>query len=70
MRNRRLITGILVFLFGVILLMLFLDEADERGISFILLAGGEPMLRRDIIEAAGKRQKKCFPSGRTFPRPG
>ena len=29
------------------------DEADELGISFILLAGGEPMLRRDIIEAAG-----------------
>ena len=27
------------------------DEADELGISFILLAGGEPMLRRDIIEA-------------------
>lgn len=24
------------------------DEADELGISFILLAGGEPMLRRDI----------------------
>ncbi len=31
------------------------DEADELGISFILLAGGEPMLRRDIIEAAGKK---------------
>ena len=29
------------------------DEADELGVSFILLAGGEPMLRRDIIEAAG-----------------
>lgn len=28
------------------------DEADELGISFILLAGEEPMLRRDIIEAA------------------
>ena len=26
-------------------------EADEIGVSFILLAGGEPMLRRDIIEA-------------------
>ena len=24
------------------------DEADELGISFILLAGGEPLLRRDV----------------------
>jgi MoaA/NifB/PqqE/SkfB family radical SAM enzyme len=37
------------------------DEADEMGISFILLAGGEPMLRRDIIEAAGKKQNILFP---------
>ncbi len=37
------------------------SEADELGISFILLAGGEPMLRRDIIEAAGKRQNILFP---------
>ena len=37
------------------------DEADELGISFILLAGGEPMLRRDVIEAAGKRQNILFP---------
>ena len=36
------------------------SEADELGISFILLAGGEPMLRRDIIEAAGKRSKRYF----------
>ena len=36
-------------------------EADELGISFILLAGGEPMLRRDIIEAAGKRPSILFP---------
>ena len=36
-------------------------EADEIGISFILLAGGEPMLRRDIIEAAGKMQNIIFP---------
>ena len=36
-------------------------QADELGISFILLAGGEPMLRRDIIEAAGKRQNILFP---------
>ena len=37
------------------------DEADEMGISFILLAGGEPMLRRDIIEAAGQKQNILFP---------
>lgn len=37
------------------------DEADEFGISFILLAGGEPMLRRDVIEAAGKKQNILFP---------
>lgn len=36
-------------------------EADDLGISFILLAGGEPMLRRDIIEAAGKMQNILFP---------
>ena len=36
-------------------------EADDLGISFILLAGGEPMLRQDIIEAAGKRQNILFP---------
>ena len=37
------------------------SEADDMGISFILLAGGEPLLRRDIIEAAGKRQNILFP---------
>ncbi len=37
------------------------DEADALGISFILLAGGEPMLRRDIIEAAGKKRDIIFP---------
>lgn len=37
------------------------DEAQELGISFILLAGGEPMLRRGVIEAAGKRQNILFP---------
>ena len=36
-------------------------EADEIGVSFILLAGGEPMLRRDIIEAAGKMPNILFP---------
>lgn len=37
------------------------EEADELGISFILLAGGEPMLRRDIITAAGKMKNILFP---------
>ncbi|MCR4896570.1 MAG: radical SAM protein [Lachnospiraceae bacterium] len=37
------------------------SEADDLGVSFILLAGGEPMLRRDIIEAAGQRQNILFP---------
>lgn len=37
------------------------DEADELGISFILLAGGEPMIRRDIIEAAGEKSNILFP---------
>ena len=37
------------------------DEADELGISFILLAGGEPMLSRDVIEAASKRRNILFP---------
>lgn len=37
------------------------DEADDMGISFILLAGGEPMLRRDIIEAAGQKPGILFP---------
>lgn len=37
------------------------DEAEELGISFILLAGGEPLIRRDVIEAAGKRKNILFP---------
>lgn len=36
-------------------------EAKTLGISFILLAGGEPLLRRDIIEAAGKHKEILFP---------
>ncbi len=36
-------------------------EADELGISFILLAGGEPMLRRDVISAAGEFESIIFP---------
>ena len=41
--------------------MRIFDEADALGISFILLAGGEPMLRRDVIEAAGKKPNILFP---------
>ncbi len=37
------------------------QEADEIGVSFILLAGGEPLLRRDIIEMAGRMQNIIFP---------
>lgn len=37
------------------------EEADSLGISFILLAGGEPMIRRDVIEAAGNKPNILFP---------
>ena len=37
------------------------NEANELGISFILLAGGEPMLRHDVIEAAGNIPDILFP---------
>ena len=36
-------------------------EAFDMGISFILLAGGEPLLRRDVIKAAGKTPDILFP---------
>ncbi|MCR5292463.1 MAG: radical SAM protein [Eubacterium sp.] len=37
------------------------DEAEELGVSFILVAGGEPMLRRGVIEAASKKKNILFP---------
>ncbi|MGN0592231.1 MAG: radical SAM protein [Ruminococcus sp.] len=37
------------------------EQADELGISFILLAGGEPLMRDDVIEKAGSRQNILFP---------
>lgn len=37
------------------------EEARSMGISFILLAGGEPLLRRDIIEAAADIPEILFP---------
>jgi MoaA/NifB/PqqE/SkfB family radical SAM enzyme len=37
------------------------QEAKEMGIGFILLAGGEPLVRKDIIKAAGKNRSIIFP---------
>ncbi len=37
------------------------EEARDLGISFILVAGGEPLLRRDIITAAGSIPEIMFP---------
>lgn len=37
------------------------QEAEEMGVCFILLAGGEPMLRFDVLEAAGKYPGIIFP---------
>lgn len=37
------------------------EQAEDMGISFILLAGGEPMIRRDVIEMAGNRKNILFP---------
>ncbi len=36
-------------------------EASDIGVSFILLAGGEPLLRRDVMEAAGSHKDILFP---------
>ena len=36
-------------------------EAGELGVSMILLAGGEPLLRRDIIEEASEHSDILFP---------
>lgn len=36
-------------------------EATELGISFILLAGGEPLVRRDVIEKAAEFPEILFP---------
>ena len=37
------------------------QEAEKLGVSFIMLAGGEPMLRWDVIEKAGSMQNILFP---------
>ena len=36
-------------------------EAAQLGIPFILLAGGEPFMRRDVIEAAAQSRNIVFP---------
>ncbi len=37
------------------------DEAESLGVSFIMLAGGEPMLRPDVIKEASKHHDILFP---------
>ena len=37
------------------------NEASDLGVSFILLAGGEPLLRRDVIELASEFENILFP---------
>ncbi len=36
-------------------------QAEEAGIPFILLAGGEPMMRPDVLRAAAKKRNILFP---------
>ncbi|WP_245523722.1 radical SAM protein [Treponema brennaborense] len=36
-------------------------EAESLGVGFILLAGGEPLLRRDVLERAAGRPSVLFP---------
>ncbi len=36
-------------------------QAEELGILFILLAGGEPLMRRDVVSMAAKHSKLLFP---------
>ena len=36
-------------------------EASEIGVSFCLLAGGEPMMRRGVLESAAKHRDILFP---------
>ncbi|MDR3551509.1 MAG: radical SAM/SPASM domain-containing protein [Clostridia bacterium] len=37
------------------------SQAQELGVAFILLAGGEPLLRHDVLEAATRFPKMVFP---------
>ena len=36
-------------------------QAEQIGVSFILLAGGEPMLRRGVVERASEHRNVLFP---------
>lgn len=36
-------------------------QAEELGIEFILLAGGEPFVRKDVLEMAGEHSTLIFP---------
>lgn len=36
-------------------------QAEEMGISFILLAGGEPLMRQDVLETAARFPAMAFP---------
>jgi len=38
-----------------------LSEAETLGISFCILAGGEPLLRKDVLEVAADHKKTIFP---------
>jgi len=37
------------------------DEAEDMGVSFILLVGGEPLLRWDVMQEAAKKPEILFP---------
>ena len=37
------------------------DAADRLGVSFILLTGGEPLLRRDVLKCAVRKPNILFP---------
>lgn len=37
------------------------DEAEDLGISFNLLAGGEPLLRKDVLLVAARKKDTIFP---------
>ncbi|MDD4370208.1 MAG: radical SAM protein [Anaerostipes sp.] len=37
------------------------SQAEELGIEFVLLIGGEPFVRKDILEVAAKHRKIVFP---------
>lgn len=41
--------------------MQIFHEALELGVSFVLLAGGEPLVRRDILESVAKLTNMIFP---------